>query len=70
METPHPKARQPRIRIGRVAIATVGIAGTVAIASWFYHPVMVGLHGGVWCVQTNPDGSMQQLYGDACSPAL
>jgi hypothetical protein len=32
-----------------------------------YHPVMVKLHGGTWCMKAYPDGHQEFLYGGACS---
>jgi hypothetical protein len=51
MQTTTLKLKTATVRPSRV-IATVVIELLLAeVGSWLYHPVMVKLHGGTWCMR-------------------
>lgn len=58
-------------RAGKVLLGTAlgfAIAMTLfTVAVWFYHPIVVWLHGGRWCTQFSPDGERQILYNEDCN---
>ena len=56
MQTTPSKLKLTTFRPGRVIAIVLTGALVATAAAWFYHPVMVKLHGGVWCMKAYPDG--------------
>ena len=67
MQTTTPKLKTATVRPSRVIAPVVTELLLAGVGSWLYHPVMVKLHGGTWCMRADPDGRSEFLYGGACS---
>ncbi|PSB30154.1 hypothetical protein [Stenomitos frigidus] len=61
------KLKPTTFRPGRVVATVLAMLLLAAAMSWFYHPIMVKLHGGVWCMRAYPAGHQEFLYGGACN---